>query len=290
MYINTSSNHPKQILKQLPSSINQRLSNNSSNETVFNRSKHQYIEALEKSGYKDTSMAFNKKTPSKRSNRKRKIIWFNPPFNKNVSSNIAKIFLQLIDKHFSKDKKLHKLFNRHNVKVSYSCTPNVGRIIKSHNKKLSFNQKQQKPCNCRKKTDCPVQGDCRKTSVVYQCDVTTPNTPKKTYIGLTERELKARINEHNSTFKNKSQQNSTTLSTYIWELKENGLNPELKWSIIKQINSYNNITKTCKLCLYEKYAILNYPIQNDLLNERSELVSKCRHQNKFLLANYKSKD
>ena len=119
MYIDTSSNHPHQILKQLPSSINQRLSKNSSSEVVFYESKQQYIEALEKCGYKNTTMAFNKKTSAKKRSRRRKIIWFNPPFNKNVSSNIAKIFLQLLDKHFSKDKKLHKLFNRHNVKVSY---------------------------------------------------------------------------------------------------------------------------------------------------------------------------
>ena len=31
--------------------------------------------------------------------RKRKIIWFNPPFNAAVKTNIAKEFLKLIDKH-----------------------------------------------------------------------------------------------------------------------------------------------------------------------------------------------
>ena len=129
MYINTSSNHPQQILKQLPMSINERLSKNSSSETVFNESKTEYIEALKRSGHKDPLMTFNKTPSKKKRSRKRNIIWFNPPFNKNVSSNIAKTFLKLLDKHFSKDKKLHKLFNRHNVKVSYSCTPNMGRII-----------------------------------------------------------------------------------------------------------------------------------------------------------------
>ena len=44
------------------------------------------------------------------------------------------------------------------------------------------------------------------------------------------------------------------------------------------------------LCLYVKYEILNYPDQEELSNKRSELVSKCRHVNKFLLANYKSND
>ena len=28
------------------------------------------------------------------------IIWFNPPFSRNVSTNVAKKFLQLLDKHF----------------------------------------------------------------------------------------------------------------------------------------------------------------------------------------------
>ena len=245
---------------------------------------------MKRSGYKDPTLVFNKNPTTTKRNRNRNIIWFNPPFNKNVSSNIAKSFLQLLDKHFSKDKKLHKLFNRNNVKVSYSCTPNMGRIIKSHNKKLTSSKKQQSQCNCRNKTDCPVQGECKKTSVIYQCDITAPSTPQKTYIGLTEREIKVRINEHKATFKNKKYSNSTTLSSYVWELKDNGLTPNLKWSIVKEISSYNNITKTCNLCLYEKYVILNYPSQDDLLNKRSELVSKCRHQNKFLLANYKSKD
>ena len=77
--------------------------------------------------------------------------------------------------------------------------------------------------------------------------------------------------------------------TYIiWELK--GLKPNLKWSIVGEAKGYSNVTKPYILCLYEKLTILTYPIQQDLLNKRSELVSKCRHQNKFLLANYKSKD
>ena len=39
LYINTLSNHPLQIIKHLPTSINERLSKNSSNEEIFNKSK-----------------------------------------------------------------------------------------------------------------------------------------------------------------------------------------------------------------------------------------------------------
>ena len=34
----------------------------------------------------------------------------------------------------------------------------------------------------------------------------------------------------------------------------------------------------------EKYFIINYPHENILLNKRSELISKCRHGNKNMLA------
>ena len=39
------------------------------------------------------------------------------------------------------------------------------------------------------------------------------------------------------------------------------------------------------LCLNEKLEILEYEGDN-ILNKRSELVSKCRHRNKFMLRQY----
>ena len=65
----------------------------------------------------------------------RNIIWFNPPYSREVITNVANKFLQLTDLHFPPSKKFHKIFNRNNMKVSYCCTQNVGNI-KSHNKKL----------------------------------------------------------------------------------------------------------------------------------------------------------
>ena len=101
-YINVLSNHPPQLLKQLLTTISGRLSRNLSIELIFNESKHQDEDALSKSGfiteltYKDSIAPTTKKEIS----TKRKIIWFNPPYNQNVSTNIAKIFLKLVDKHF----------------------------------------------------------------------------------------------------------------------------------------------------------------------------------------------
>ena len=61
-----------------------------------------------------------------------------------------------------------------------------------------------------------------------------------------------------------------------------------KWSIVKRLSAYSDITKKYLLCLHEKLEIVNYPHPEELLNKRSELVSKCRHANKYLLKNYKA--
>ena len=50
LYVNTSSNHPSQIVKQLLISISNRLSNNSLNKQVFDMSKGEYEKALRESG------------------------------------------------------------------------------------------------------------------------------------------------------------------------------------------------------------------------------------------------
>ena len=88
--------------------------------------------------------------------RKRNIIWLNPRFSKNVATKIGRYFLNLIDNHFPRDHKLHKMFNRNNTKVSYSCIPNIKSPINSHNRKvhLPLINSQSRTCNCIKKTDC----------------------------------------------------------------------------------------------------------------------------------------
>ena len=58
-------------------------------------------------------------TQRPRRNRQRNVIWFNPAFSKNVKTNIARNFLHLVDTHFPAGHKLHKIFNRNTVKVSY---------------------------------------------------------------------------------------------------------------------------------------------------------------------------
>ena len=147
-YIHTESNHPPNIIKQIPKTIEKRLSDNSANEQIFSESAEIYENALKKSGY-NVKLKYNPTAQKANNNKnhKRKIIWFNPPFNKNVKTKIGHHFLNLIDKHFPKEHKYHRLFNRNNVKVSYSCTKNMKSIITNNNKSILNKENQQNKKN-----------------------------------------------------------------------------------------------------------------------------------------------
>ena len=62
------------------------------------------------------------------------------------------------------------------------------------------------------------------------------------------------------------------------------------WEILRQAAPYSNITKCCLLCLHERLIISLNPNPKELLNKRTEMISKFHHQNKFLLMNFNSND
>ena len=60
--------------------------------------KGEYGKALRKSGYKNVTLNYtDKKDVKQKRNRSRNIIWFNPLSNKNVSTKVAKRYLNLIN-------------------------------------------------------------------------------------------------------------------------------------------------------------------------------------------------
>ena len=222
--------------------------------------------------------------------RKRNIIWFNPLYSKNVKTNVAQKFLRLIDKHFPKSSKLHKILNRNSIKVSYSCMPNIKSNISSHNHRVLKKAKAStnvKLCNCRDKNECPLGGKCLTPSVVYKAAITTKDTAHQTknYIGVTAGPFKERFNNHRKSINNFSYRKETELSKYAWELKEQGMQFDIKWSVIKRVPAYSAGGKSCELCLEEKLLILKSK-KEQTLNKRSELFAKCRHKNKFSAQNF----
>ena len=115
----------------------------------------------------------------------RSITWFNPPYNR-------RDFLDLISKHSPSHGSLAKIFNRNDIKVSYSCTRNIFQIIKSHNRKIEIHHNTTHPnkqCNYWDKESCPqtkpstkkcrVQGQCKHLQLsqsVHRCNRGKPKT------------------------------------------------------------------------------------------------------------------
>ena len=87
-----------------------------------------------------------------------------------VQSTIGKTSLKLIKEHFPRDHKLHKIFNRNTLKLSYSCMSSMSRVIKQHNYKvLSTTKGVDRLCNCRNNDNYPLDGKCLQTHVcVYK--------------------------------------------------------------------------------------------------------------------------
>ena len=224
LYINTKSNHPPTITKHLPAAISRRVSEISCNKEVFEKAKLDYQQALRASGYTEDltyTVTTENENVNKKKNRKRKIIWFNPPYSKSVQTNIGKTFLRLLQKHFPKNHKFHKIFNKNTVKVSYSCMENMGSIIKKHNKKILSNTPaiSDDGCNCRSKDQCPIENKCLSSALVYNATVTTVTTndssPGKNYIGLTEGTFKKRFYGQQLSIKDRKYAKSTKLSKHL---------------------------------------------------------------------------
>ena len=266
-YIHKQSNHPPSIIKQLPLSVERRLSKLPSNEKNFNDSIPIYQEALIKAGY----------------NHK-----LNLPYGKSH----GKFFLSLIVKHFPPHHKLHKLFNRNNVKISYSCLPNIKSIINARNRIVLYPSPAigRRTCNCINTSQCPLQQRCLSNNILYQANITPlgENLETKVYYGICET-TKLRYANHKKSFSHRNRKSDTELSKEFWRMKDNKHNVNITWEILGRHLAYNTSSKRCSLCLNEKLKIVLHR-DNNMLNRRTEILNKCRHKNKYALISYDSKD
>ena len=90
IYINSKSNHPKIIIKQLPKMIAHRISTLSSDKETFDNEIGLYEKALKNSGH-NCKLNYVPPEPTKKRVRTRKILYFNPPFSKSVKTTFPEI-------------------------------------------------------------------------------------------------------------------------------------------------------------------------------------------------------
>ena len=104
----------------------------------------------------------------------------------------------------------------------------------------------------------------------------------KLYKGICETTFKKRYTNNKKSLNVEKNKNDTKLSTEYWKLANNKLHPQISWSIKGNYKSHNPNSKRCSLCLHEKLEIVHDP-KEILLNKCSEVISQCRHQNKYKL-------
>ena len=109
---NSNNNHNNNSNNNNDNNDNNDNNNNNNNKVKFNSNDNR---GNNNNNNNDNN---NNNNPRTGKQRKRNIIWFNPPFSKNVATKIGRYFLNLVDKHFPRDHKFHKIFNRNNIKVS----------------------------------------------------------------------------------------------------------------------------------------------------------------------------
>ena len=134
----------------------------------------------------------------------------------------------------------------------------------------------------------PLNGAFLTEEFFYKATVTRTDTNEiETFTGLMGRTFKTRYNKHMTDFSNQTYERSTTLSKHIWKLKRMNAPYDISWEILSRARVFNPVTRSCQLCLREKYLIMFRP-ESATLNSRDKLFGTCRHRLKMLLGKIKT--
>ena len=161
-------------------------------------------------------------------------------------------------------------------------------VILCHKKKLlSTWPKADRPptndpkCNCRIKTACPLNGEWKEKSIVYEAEIFSNNIgTTKFYHGSCSTDFKTKFSNHKHLFTHCNKRYATELSKEVWRVKDNGVEPSIKWSIVSAAPLYHCGGSRYNQCLAEKLAILS-DNRKIMLNKRSKIVNTCRKKFKL---------
>ena len=130
--------------------------------------------------------------------------------------------------------------------LSHSCMSSMSSVIKQHNcKKLSTTENIDWLCNCRNKENCPLDGKCLQTCIVYKADVIA-NKGSHIYYRASDGEFKFQYNNHTNSFRNRHHEQDTELSKHIWKLQDKGINFNVKWSVAAYASTYRCGSRRCE--------------------------------------------
>ena len=164
--------------------------------------------------------------------------------------------------------------------------PNIKTKINARNRDILRNtpSKNAKQCNCQQRENCLMNGAFLKERLVYYATISCNdrNCDPKLYKGSCKASFKKRHVNPKKSFNVPLYKHDTQQSTEYWNLKMKQLNPQISWKLNGIYKSSIPTSKRYNLCLTDKLEILDDPDKN-LLNKRSEIISQCRHKNKYRL-------
>ena len=161
---------------------------------------------------------------------------------------------------------------------------NFKSIINMHNKEVIT---QAVKGNCINKSDCSLSNQCQITNIIQKIKIASKlqNYHEKIYYGISEGAFKQRHGNDKKSFNHEKHRADAELSEEYWRLTELKVQPQVQFYILKRFPQQKK-AGICYLCLDEKLFIIERQ-GNNLLNQRNEHISKCRHKNKFKLMNHK---
>ena len=110
-------------------------------------------------------------------------------------------------------------------------------------------------------------------------------------MGLTGGPFKERWYAHMNSIKKYDPDDGTygkRMSRHVGELNRKGIPNNIVWEIVTRAPTYSPVTKSCRLCLMEKFYIM-YESSKATLNVKSEFFSGCLHKKKLLLKNERNR-
>ena len=152
---------------------------------------------------------------------------------------------------------------------------NISSVTRQYHCKVLSTKNVDRLFHCRDKDNCPLNGKCLQTCIVYKADIITNK-------GSHMIENLSGCSIHKNSFRNRHHEQDTQFSNHIWQLKYKDINFTLKWKIVAYASACRCVSTRCDLCLTEKYVIARAD-QKNLLNKRPELIANCHHKNKYIL-------
>ena len=133
------------------------------------------------------------------------------------------------------------------------------------------------------KKNCPMRGACLTNNLLYYAKKSCNDKKHKPnlYKGICKTTFKKRYANHKKSFNKEKNKSDTKLSTEYWNLANKKLHPRISFSIKGKYKLYNPNPRRYSSCLHEKLEKVDDP-DEILLNKQSEIISQCRHRNKYI--------